>query len=89
MELTDDQLAEIEVFGANFFNPNQIAIVLGVDPDELTDELTDNETLGYKSYQRGRLMTTLEIRKSIITLAKQGSGPAQTLAMRMIENSDE
>ena len=88
MKFTADQLAEIESLASYFFSYEEIAIVLDVDADSLTDELTGEDTPGYKAYQRGRLKSKLELRKSILTLAKQGSGPAQSLAMRILDESD-
>lgn len=88
MTLNAEHLTEIENLASYFFSPEEIAIVLDLDIDDLTDELTDDETSAYKAYQRGKLKSKLELRKSILTLAKQGSGPAQSLAVKMLEESN-
>jgi hypothetical protein len=86
MNLSNDQLAELESLASYLFSPDEIAIVLDVDADQLEDELLDETSTIYRAYQRGKLKSKLELRKSILTLAKQGSSPAQTLAMRILED---
>jgi hypothetical protein len=88
MKLNDEQLSEIESMASYFFSGEEIAIVLDVDVDDLTDALSDDETDAYRAYQKGRLKSKLELRKSILTLAKQGSGPAQSLALRMLDDAE-
>ncbi|RYC69795.1 MULTISPECIES: hypothetical protein [Spirosoma] len=86
MTLTADQLTELESMAGFFFVPDEIAIVLGVDAVALEDALDDETSPAYRAYQRGKLKSKLELRKSILTLAKQGSGPAQTLAIRLLDD---
>jgi len=86
MKLTKDQLDEVENLSSYFFSCDEIAIVLGLEPADLEDELLDDASDVYRAYQRGKLKSKLELRKSILTLAKQGSGPAQTLAMRLLDD---
>ena len=86
MKLTNELLAELESLASFFFSPDEVAIVLGIDPADLEDELLDESSDVYKAYQKGMLKSKLELRKSILTLAKQGSGPAQTLAMRLLDD---
>ena len=87
MTLTPDQLAEVESLASYFFSPDEIAIVVDVDVADLAEELADDESPIYRAYQKGKLKSTLELRKSIMTLAKQGSGPAQSLALRLLEDA--
>lgn len=86
MTLTTDQLAELESMASFFFNYEEIAIVLDVDTADLEDELLDETSPIYRAYQRGKLKSKMELRKSILTLAKQGSSPAQTLALRILDD---
>lgn len=86
MKLTKDQLDEVENLSSYFFSCDEIAIVLDLEPADLEDELLDDSSDVYRAYQRGKLKSKLELRKSILTLAKQGSGPAQTLAMRLLDD---
>jgi uncharacterized protein (DUF2235 family) len=86
MKLTSQQLQQVEELASYFFSPEEVAIVLDVNSDELEIELFDQHSAVYKAYQRGKLKSKLELRKSILTLSKQGSGPAQTLAMRILDD---
>lgn len=86
MKLTKEDLTEVENLAAIFFHPDEVAIVLGLNRADLEDELLDEEGEVYQAYQRGKLKSKAELRKSILTLAKQGSGPAQTLALRVLDD---
>lgn len=86
MKLSKDQLSELENLAACFFTPGEIAIVLDVPLTGLEDELLDEDSPAYKAYQRGKLRSKLELHKTILTQAKQGSGPAQSLAMRLLND---
>lgn len=88
MKLTSDQLTELESLASYFFTPDECAIVLSISTDELEMALEDDTDPGYKAYQRGKLKSKLELRKSILTLAKQGSSPAQTMALRLLDESE-
>ena len=76
-ELTQDQRTEIENLAALQFAASQIAIIVGV-----AKELVENSI----EYQRGQLKKEAELRKTIFRLAEQGSTPAITQAMRLIES---
>lgn len=84
LTLTTDQLAEVEELSAYFLSPEEIAIVLEVDSVDFEDALLDETGLIFRAYRKGYLKSKVELRKSIIALAKQGSGPAQSLATRMV-----
>lgn len=45
------------------------------------------DTKEYLAFQKGRLEQEAILRKSILTLARQGSSPAQTLAKKIHEES--
>ena len=60
---------EMEWLGSLFFTRKQIEIIIGESDDPIL---------------RGRLLSEAEVRESVITLAKQGSGPAQAMANQYI-----
>ncbi len=84
MELTKEQLAEIEEMAAAFMPPSEIAILMHISSENR--ELFCEMCKSYKSsevftaYQRGKLKTKLELRKTVIKLAKAGSPAAEPLA---------
>ena len=84
MFLTVEQLEQTEQLASLLLAPGEIAIVLAVDTDEFLDELLYESSDTYKAYQRGKLRTKAELHKTILTQAKQGSGPAQTMAARIL-----
>lgn len=86
MQWTEEQLKQIEELAALAFSVKKLAIILGVDEAELRHAISDETGDVFKRYQRGRLLSESEWRKSVFTLAKQGSSPAQTLAKKL---SDE
>jgi hypothetical protein len=85
MELTKEELAEVEEFAGLFYDLRSVAIILDKDIAEFRSEYL-KETELYRAYQRGVLKTESEVRKSIINLAKAGSSPAQNLAKGYIDD---
>ena len=59
------------------FTKEQICTIL--DVSEIDDQ----------AYQRGLLLAEAEVRKSILTMAKQGSSPAQKEYLQLIKNRQE
>jgi hypothetical protein len=88
MKFTEEQLMQVQEFAALLFTPAEILIILDLAAqpcDEFCTLLTTPEFT--KAFDRGRLLTEAKVRKSILDLAAQGSGPAQMLADKMIERS--
>lgn len=77
-----DVLGQIETLAAHLLPPTQISVVL--DDESLAESLTIPGSEPYRAYQRGKLKAKLELHKSVLQLARQGSGPAQTLAIQML-----
>ena len=69
------------------FTKEEIAVILEVDPAELVVLLQDKDNQAFRAFQRGRLKREAEVRKGIFDLAQNGSSPAQTFAMKIIENA--
>jgi hypothetical protein len=77
------QLKEVQEYAALLFSPQKIARIMGFDEKAFAADLADESTEVSKSYDKGRLITEAELRTSILRLAKQGSSPAQTLAIKL------
>lgn len=77
------QLKEVQEYAALLFSPQKIARIMGFDEKTFAADLADESTEVSKCYDKGRLMTEAELRTSILRLAKQGSSPAQTLAIKL------
>jgi hypothetical protein len=91
IQLTDEQLLEVEDMSASLMTPAEIAILLGSDADQF--KYTINNKPGhpvYIAYYKGRLKTKLTLRKMVIKLAEKGSPQAEMLADKYLrdQNSD-
>ena len=85
--LDENKLALLEEMASCFFNLEQIATALQVDQLELQGKLFRScETPEQLAYNRGMLLQEAKVRKSIFKAAADGSGPAQVLAMKLIDN---
>jgi hypothetical protein len=81
-ELTDEDLKLVEELASYFFTPREIAVMVEVDPEGIMDHVPF-----YNAFQKGRLQSEMELRKSIIKLARAGSSPAQTMSLDLLHKS--
>ena len=88
MTLTEEQLSDLTEHAGNLMKRSEICIIMGIDLNEFNDELENPESLVYEAYHRGILLTKEGVRKSVITLAKSGSSPAQTMAEKFLREVD-
>ncbi len=70
-----------------FFTPMEIALMLGYD-NKFVASCKIPGTDEYNAYQSGRLTQEMLVRESIISLAKQGSQPAQVMAKKIYDESE-
>ena len=87
MTLTKEQLEEIQHWAEVFYQPDQVAIIMFLNKAEFLQEYANKESEVCLAFKRGYLKSEGEIRKSIFEQAKAGSGPAQTLAWKLIQES--
>ena len=87
IEQNESFITEVETYASLMFSKEEIAVILEVDPSELAFLLQDQDNPVFKAFQRGRLKREAEVRKGIFDLAQNGSSPAQTFAMKLIENA--
>jgi len=80
-------ITEVETYASLMFSKDEIAVILEIDPAELAVLVQDQDTPAFRAFQRGRLKREAEVRKGIFDLAQNGSSPAQTFAMKLIENA--
>lgn len=93
IELTEEQLKSLEDMSAALLPPSEIAILLNIDADiqKLFCEMCKNHCNSdiYKHYQRGKLNTKYELRRTVIKLAKAGSPAAEPLADKYIKEQEQ
>ena len=87
IEQTETFLSDLESYATLMFTRAEIAVIMEVDPRELELLLQDSGTPACRAFSRGRLKREAELRKGIFDLAANGSSPAQTLALKLIENA--
>jgi len=80
-------LEELEKLGEIQFSIYECAIVMKLDPNELEKEMQEN-TETKNAYERGKLKASAEVRKAILTQAKQGSSPAQKQMLELIDKAN-
>lgn len=88
LNLTADQLVELEELAASLMSKRDIATIMQLDPCAFNHALEHQQEVS-EAYRRGYLRTKAAVRKSVVALASQGSSPAQNMAaafMNEIEN---
>lgn len=88
MELTNEQLLQLQEYAAALMNITEIAILMDIPPVARTQFKVmctkDEDSPLYEAFHKGRLTTKLELRQNIIKLAKAGSPAAEPLAIKFI-----
>lgn len=86
-ELTPDQfLAEAESFAALLYGPEKLAVLLRTDVADIRLAISDPRSPLGSAIHRGYLLCESEIRVAVLKSAKQGSGPAQAEALRLLKS---
>lgn len=68
------------------YTPKQIAEAIGMPYDEFKAKLVDSDSEENKAFFIGLNSSELKIRESAFQLARNGSSPAQTLAMKLFDD---
>ena len=87
IELNKEFCTEVETYASLMFSIEEIASIIEVDPVSLKAIIEDENNLAAKAFHRGRLKREAEVRIGIFDQAQNGSSPAQTFAMKLIENA--
>jgi hypothetical protein len=77
--MNDTDLKEVQELAELHFSRKEVATILGLDAD-----LAESEEFE-KAFETGRLLCDAQLRRAIFKLAKQGSSPAQNLALKIME----
>ena len=82
---TEELLKEIQEYASLMFTRREIAAICEITYETLCAMLEDRRGVPFKTFQSGRLKEDALIRRAVFDLAKAGSSPAQTAALRLIE----
>ena len=83
---SDKQLQEITNLAALFLSPKEIAVMMEWDEDLFLNDVKKVGNAAYVAYQKGRLQSEVDIRTSVIKMAKAGSTPAQAMALKFLSD---
>lgn len=88
MNLTDEQIQQVEEMSGALLPANEIALLLNLSVSErnLFCEIVKTHVSSpvYMAFHRGRLTTKFELRKTVIKLAKHGSPAAEPIAEKYL-----
>jgi hypothetical protein len=87
-EISVEILEQVTEYGRLLFSVNDVAVIVGISPEKARVWLRDREHPFAMAYHRGCLLTEAEVRKTTITLAKQGSTPAAEQVKKYIRDRD-
>lgn len=85
LEFTKEEIEVISAAAEALFSDREICLLAEIDEHAYAADMDDEQSNLYTTIMRGRLTTELALRSKIIENAKQGSSPAQSLAVRMLE----
>ena len=87
MEFNNLVCEKITELAESAFAPARIAFMLDIEPAQFRLMIEDLNHPASIAYYKGFFTNENAVRKSIMQLARNGSSPAQTLAMQMIERT--
>ena len=89
MNLTQEQLSEVEEMSYHLIAPGLIAINIGADEMDFVSEVRTSGTEARKAFYRGYLRQLIELREALIKSAKNGSNPAQQELIKFIKSQQQ
>lgn len=87
MQLSEDELKNITRMAAAAYTPYQVAFAMGINKDAFTAAITEDNNPISIAYFKGLYSSELAVRESVFQLARAGSSPAQTLTLRMLDET--
>jgi hypothetical protein len=86
MDLSKEQLDQVEQFAGIGYSPSEIADILGLDAQAFTNEIRA-KTPARNHFRRGLLLEMGKVLEAVKKSAIDGSSPAQTLMLKQYENT--
>ena len=84
MNLTDEQILEVERLSGLFLAPDEIASLIGLDSDQFCEAITAKAGVIWEAYFRGKTISKRDIHENIVKMAKHGSPQAEEFARDMM-----
>ena len=83
MDYSKEQLEQIEYYASIYMPLTDIAVILGLQPEQLRLDIHIEGSPAYMSYHKGKAMSKVQILAQEMTLAKVGS----PLALQNVHNN--
>lgn len=87
MEWNDEYKEQITRMAAAAFTPKQIAFALDIPRDAFLLWMQDENHPASGAFYKGYYSAQLAIRENMFLLARSGSSPAQTLAVKLFDET--
>jgi hypothetical protein len=87
MELSKEQLEQIELIAATAYSPKEVAFMLGIKPSVFLELMKDEDSDASIAYWKGLYSSERSIRESNNLLARNGSSPAITTAIQLFNEN--
>ena len=81
---TPELLIEVEKLATLQFFVDEIAISLRIDREKFRKAVKAGGNPLADAFERGRITSEAEVRRAVLTQAKQGSTPAQKMILEMV-----
>lgn len=89
MNLTEQQLKDIEDLAGLFLTSDEIAVLLDLDIHLFMNEIASRKGPAFKAYFLGKTKSKKQIRENVIKMARHGSPQAEELADAYIESQKQ
>lgn len=86
MNLTTEQLEQVEQLAYRLLPPREIAIIVEVNALDLSDAIQTEGSPEHQAFYRGYLRQVVEQRDALIRAAQNGSNPAQEELLKLVQN---
>ena len=87
MDLSKEDLAEIEKVAAVAYSPREVAFILGFKVSEFIAQVKDEDSEASAAYFKGLYSSEHAVRESIMNMARNASSPAQTMANNLFNEN--
>lgn len=89
MKISEEDLLIVTRMAAAAYHPKEVAHAIGVDVEDFLKCLMDNQHPININYYKGFYSSQLAIRESVFKLARDGSSPAQTTALKLLDETQK
>lgn len=86
---TPDEIRDLETYASLYLSLDDIAAIFECSKPELKAALSIPDSPARRAYNKGRALTEVKLRESIVKNAFRGSVPAQTTLLNWIKRKED